>query len=469
MKLIYLIAYAVIMCLIAAWTFRKKFNPIYRSLWTLYAISAVFCVICKIYQHTLVGSGIMQTMWYDLTDTTLKAYILLVMCTIIAFEPLREFDKDNQLAQFGKERKTKNFFVVYSVAYLSFAAIFILLSIDNIWGAMNTSDYGELRASLANGENEMSAELATNAVANICYKLCFQFKYLSVFIAFGSLKEKTNKLLAAMVLIVTFFIVYITNAVIAGRGSFMIFTFATFLIGLCFFKYFSKADRRKVVIGGAVAAGLVLGYFFAVSMSRVAAVGIGNATSLLFGNLAFYMGHGPIEFSKITGSLTDFAYGKTIIGRMISHYFGTSYSWETIANQIGYPDIGPVYNTYLGYLYTDFGSLGCVLFTFGWAYLIYDIVKKRPRNISTFFLFTYYLNYYATGTFVIGRLEYVRVVTTIIIFFLIRVIERSPELRRLFTIRIHVTARTNSSTKNTSNLEVPNSTALFHTDRMRKM
>lgn len=444
MKLTYLVFYAVIMCLIAVWTFRKKYNPIYRSLWALYAISAVFCVICKVNQRTLVGGGIMQTLWYDLSDTTLKAYILLIICTIIAFEPLREFDYANQLADFGQDRKMRNFFTVYSVIYLSFAVIFVFSSLGNILGAMHTSDYGALRVSLANGENEMSAELASNAIANICFKLCFQFKYLSVFIAFGSLKEKTNKLLSALVLVVTFFIVYISNAVMAGRGSFIIFAFATFLIGLCFYKYLSKSARRKVMIGGAVAAVFVLGYFFAVSMSRVEAVGIGNATSLLYGNLAFYIGHGPIEFSKITGSLTDFAYGKTIIGRMISHYFGTNYSWEAIANQIGYPNIGAVYNTYLGYLYTDFGSIGCILFTSGWSYFIHQVVKRRPKNISTFFLFTYYLHFYATGSFVIGRLEYVRVVTTIIIYLLIRLIERSPELRRIFTIGMRFKSKAHS-------------------------
>ena len=312
MKLLYLIIYAVVMCIIAVRTYIKKYNPIYCSLWTLYAISAVFCVVCKLNQNTLVGGGRMQTVWYDLSDTTFGAYILLVICTIIAFEPVRKFDYGNQLADFGKEKKTQNFFKIYSIIYIVLAAIFILCSLNNIIRIMHIKDYGELRASLANGENEMSAELATNFIANICYKLCFQFKYLSVFVAFGSLKERCNRFLSAIVLILSFFIVYITNAVLAGRGSFMIFAFATFLIGLCFFKYLSKSGKRKVIIAGCVGAFAVLSYFFAVSMSRVVAVGIGNATSLLWGNLAFYLGHGPIEFSKITGSLTDFAYGQLL-------------------------------------------------------------------------------------------------------------------------------------------------------------
>ena len=126
---------------------------------------------------------------------------------------------------------------------------------------------------------------------------------------------------------------------------------------------------------------------------------------------------------------------------MISHYFGTSYRWPAIANDIGYPPIGAVYNTYLGYLYTDFGSIGCILYTAAWSFLVYSVMKKRPLKISSIFLFAYYLHYYATGNFVIGRLEYVRVVTTIIIYLVIRVIERSPLVRRLFTAKLVVGKR----------------------------
>ncbi len=444
MKFGYLVFYAAASSIITIRAFIKKYNPIYCALWTEFSLSAIFCVICKVYQVAMLGNGIMQGVWYDLSDTTLKAYILLLICNFIAFEPLREFDAGNRLREFGKSKELKNFFTVYSVIYLLMAAFFILTSLNNIMNVMRTSDFGELRSSLANSENEMSAELAGNFIANICYKLCFQFKGLSIFVAFGSFKEKTNRALSSILLLTTFFLVYVSNAVIAGRGSFMIFTFSSLLIGLCFYKYLSKGTRRKVIIGGIVLLGVVLSYFFAVSISRVV-TGRGNANLQLFGNLAFYMGHGPIEFSKITGSLDHFAYGKTILGRMVSHYFGTSYSWPSIASEIGYPGIGAVYNTYLGYLYTDFGSIGCILYTAGWSYLVYKVMKRRPLNISSVFLFSYYLHYYATGNFVIGRLEYVRVLTTILIYMVIRVIESSPEVRRFFTAKLVFGKRINTT------------------------
>jgi len=434
----YLVFYAIASCLITVCVYIKKYNPIYCALWTEFAVSSVFCVIVKMYQVELLGEGKMQGVWYDLSDTTLKAYILLIICNFIAFEPLRLFDIGNRFDYFGKSRKMRNFFKTFSLIYLILALFFIVTSIGTISAAMHNTDYGSLRNSLANAENEQSAQVAGNFVANICFKICYQFKGISIFVAFGSFKEKCNRILSVPLLLVTFFVVYISNAVLAGRGSFLIFTFTCFLIALCFFKYLSKETRRRVVIGGIVVLSFVMSYFFAVTISRVVVAGRGSISYQLIGNAAFYIGHGPIEFSKITGSISDFGYGRVIISRIISHYLGTGYSWPTVAAEIGYPDIGAVYNTYLGYLYTDFGSIGCIIYTSAWACLLHRVLKRRPLNISTLFLFAYYLHYYVTGNFVVGRAEYIRVLTTIVIFLIIRVIEKSPEVRRFFTSNITV-------------------------------
>ena len=441
MQISYLIFYAVTVCFITVRAFVKRRSPVYCALWSEYAVSAVFCVLCVMFRRTMVGSGQMLQVWYDLSDTTLMGYILLIVCTLIAFEPFKNFDRGNQLDVFGKRQETRNFFTIYTILYLAAAAVFILLSVRNIISIMNISDYGDLRMSMSNSENEMAVQVTSNPVANICYKMCFQFKGLSVFIAFGSLKERTNRVMSVILLAVTFFIVYITNASVAGRGSFMIFAFSTIIIGMTFLRYLPKAARVKVIVGAAILVTLVISYFIAVSVSRIATLSSRQRSNALLNNIAFYLGHGPIEFSKITGSLTDFAYGQTIFGRMISHYTGAPYSWSDIAHNIGYPPIGAVYNTYLGYLYTDFGAVGCLLFTSAWSYFVYHIMKKRPFHISTIFVFTYYLHYYATGNFVTGRLEYVRVVTTVLIYLLIRLIERMPNVRRWFTMKIRVDAK----------------------------
>ena len=431
-KLIYLILYAVAVCCITIRAYLKNENLIYRALWTMFAVSAVFSVICKVDQGTFVGFGAAHNSWYDLSNTTWWGYGLIILCNLIAFKPLKAFNKHDELQRFGEEPRMQNFFVTFAYIYLLLSFLYIVTSIGIIHGVMGISDYGVLRASLFNNaENEGGAAMANNFVSNVAFKLCLRFRFLSIFVAFAMIKEKVKVPLACMLIADTFFLYYLNCAATAARGGLLIFVFITGVIGLIFYPYLSKANKRRVFIGGMVILGIVFVFFMAVTLSRLATdTGGGN---LLLRNVSFYLGHAPIEFSKITGSLTEFAWGKTIWGRLASHFFGTSYNWSAIATQIGFPPIGALFVTYLGYMYTDFGAIGCIAFVSLWMLFTYDILRKRPNKISTIFFFLYYLSFYVSGNFTVGRLEFAAVVTTFALYFMIRLIERAPALRRIFT------------------------------------
>lgn len=428
MELFYLICYAVITCVITIRSFIKKKNIIYCALWCEYAVSAVFCVLCKVYQAELVGFGIMHNKWYDLSDTTWWGYLLIIVCNLIAFKPFELFDYDSSLGNMGKRKGAKQYTRIYAYIYILLALIFVLLSFSNIKNILGTSDLGTLRSSLyGNSDNESTLVITNNFIANVCYKLCTQFKYMSIFVALLMFKERYHVKTAICLLATTFGIYYIYASANAARGGLLIFVFCSFLMVLTFFKYMSPSSKRKLIVLSAVCGGVVLSFFLAVTLSRVASdTGGGN---LLLRNISFYLGHGPIEFSKITGSLEDFAYGKTIIGRLLNHYFGTAYSWENIQLEIGYPDIGPVFVTYLGYIYTDFGIFSCIGFTWLWSYFMCRLLKKRRLRISTIFIFLYYLSFYVTGNFAVGRLEYAGLITAHIISFSIRCIEDTLYIR----------------------------------------
>ena len=250
---------------------------------------------------------------------------------------------------------------------------------------------------------------------------------MSIFIALTMMKERNHTGLAISLVGTTFIVYYIYASANAARGGLLIFVFCVFLIVLSFYKYMSSGTKRKLVIICSVGAAVVISFFLAVTASRVATdTGGGN---LLLSNVSFYLGHGPIEFSKITGSLKDFAYGRTIIGRILEHYIGINYSWENIQSMIGYPDIGPVFITYLGYIYTDFGIVSCLAFTSLWSYFMCSLLKKKKLRMSTIFIFMYYLSFYVTGNFAVGRLEYVGMITAHIIALFIRLVEDQISLR----------------------------------------
>lgn len=428
MKLVYLICYAVLTCMIAIRSIFKKKNIIYCALWVEYALSAVFCVLCKLYQAELVGFGHWHNKWYDLSDTTWWGYLLIIVCNFIAFKPFEIFDYNLSMGNVGKKKKSKQYMKYYSYIYILLAIIFIILSFNSIKSILGTSDLGALRSSLyGNSDNESTLVITNNFIANICYKLCTLFKYMSVFVALLMFKEKYHIKTAISLLVTTFLIYYIYASANAARGGLLIFVFCSFLIVYTFFKYMSKNSKKKLLILSAICIGIVASFFLAVTTSRIATdTGGGN---LLLRNVSFYLGHGPIEFSKVTGSLHDFAYGKTIIGRIVSHYFGTPYSWEKIQAEIGYPNLGPVFITYLGYIYTDFGIVSCIGFTALWSYFMYRCLKKSTMHISTIFIFLYYLNFYVTGNFAVGRLEYVGMITAHIIALIIRLFEDTISIR----------------------------------------
>lgn len=438
MQLIYLVGYAVIMCFLAVRSFQFKKNKVHFLIMAAYAFTGVMCVICKIYQTTLLANNSFVALWYDISETTWWGYATLIICTFIALKPLEYFDKDNQIKKFGEKTGTRNFFVNFSIVYILVALLFLLLAFREVIQVLNVSDYGTLRNSLySNSENEETGALAVNFVANICLKLCTEFKLLAVFVSLGMLKEKIKSALAISLLGISFFLYFIECSAQAARGGLLIYLFCVFLIAISFYKYLSVNTKRKVRIAAIVLACAVLTFFVAVTTSRLI-VDNNTRENAFLGNILFYLGHAPLEFSRITGSLTKFAYGRTTVGRLISHYFGTDYSWALISSEIGYPNISALFVTYLGFLYTDFGVLGCIVYTSVLSFAMYQLIKKRPNHISTLYFVTYYINFYVKGIFTVGRLEYASLVTTTLVYSIMRLIERSPDIRRFFTARFVV-------------------------------
>ena len=146
MGLFYLICYAVVTCLITIHAFKKKKSIIYRALWCEYAVSAIFCVLCKLYQGTLVGYGVLHNKWYDLSDTTWWGYALLIICNLIAFKPFQLFDHDNSLMAVGERRNAKKYMKYYAYIYIALVMIFVVISISNIRSILLNNDYGALRS-----------------------------------------------------------------------------------------------------------------------------------------------------------------------------------------------------------------------------------------------------------------------------------------------------------------------------------
>ena len=425
--------YATVLLFITINGFRKKKNWIYCLLWTLYASSGVFCCVAEKTYNLNNTAGRMQRIWYDLSDTTLYGYALIIICTYIAFIPLKKFDDKNSLQYFGKSGYSKQVMRLFSYIYIFAALFFLLLSYKDVIRILNINDFGTLRSTLyGNSENESTLVVTNNFIASLCLKICLQFKWLSIFISFALIKEKKTKL-AITLLGLTFFVYLVNSSANASRGGMAVFLFCAILIFTFFTKYLTEKNKKSIKKIALILMGITIAFFLSVSVSRFASTSSSNSSrvNLIISNLVFYLGHGPIEFSKITGSLKHFAYGGVILGRLSKHYFGTPYSWTDIQSKIGYPNIGAVFNTYLGYLYTDFGAIGCLTFVGLWSCFMTRVLRNRPNNLSTIYMFLYYISYYVSGNFAVGRLEYAALITTFTGYFILRIIERTRKSRKL--------------------------------------
>lgn len=414
MKELYIVIYNILTWGFVIYSIRRRKGKVYTILWMLSAISALFCLLSIIFQSYLIGNSATKQFWYDLSDTTLWGYLLIVLCNYIAFKPFSIIEKRQILTNFGKSNLEKSYMKFFAYGYLLLAFLFILLSFRNIISAFQVSDYGALRTSLyANSDNESTFVMTTNVFANICFKMCLQLKFVSVFVAIIMFKENYKRFLSILLAGVTFFIYFAYASGNAARGGILVFAMITGLILIMVLDSFSKSAKRKIIILVGILGALVVSFFITVSVSRVATDLSGG--NLLLKNFVFYLGHGPIEFSRLTGSLNDLAYGKVIIGRLLNHYFGMPYSWEAIQLEIGYPSIGPLFITYLGFLYVDFGIIGCVGFVSIWSILTIKLLKKGRFRLSTAYMFLYYMYYFVQGTFSVGRLEYAALITTTVI------------------------------------------------------
>lgn len=406
----YLWLYTLLTVLTCVMSFVKRNSLIYRLIWLEYSVIAVCTLLCVLFQTELLGHAGLLDYWYSLDRTTLQGYLLLFACTWLALRPLASFGSGRELVTFGKSETEKQLFLAFTIIYLLAAVAFVALSMSSVKAALSTSDYGSLRSDLYSGtDNESSLVLATNPIASLAFKFCNLFKYIGIVIAFGMMKEKFHPVLAIGLIFTIFGIYYIYASANAARGGLMVFCFCAVILASLLYGFLSPGYRKRIMVGACALGGLVFSIVAAITISRFADDGGGG--NAIVRNVMFYLGHAPIEFSTITGSVSKYGGGEVILGRLFAHWFGAPYSWEAVSLRIGFPQFGPLFITYLGYLFSDFGYIGCLLFATIWAAFLSALLKNSPCRLSTLVLLGYYISFYVTGAFTLGRLEFASLVT----------------------------------------------------------
>lgn len=424
MGLIYLYTYAIIIAIILLRAIKRKKSSTYILMWSCYFVSAVFCVLCKTFQDTLVGRGILHDEWYNLSDTTLRGYILIIICNLIAFKPFERYNSNQFIDKYGNRKGDNIILLTFSYLFIALFFVYLITSVGVIKSTFSITDFGALRNNLYGNElHQSTAVFSNNLIGNICYKICWLFRLLAVFVGLILLK-KGKRRLGFLVLLCDFMLVFINSNINAARGGLLVFLFCAFLFSIPILRKMPKKVKRFLLIAVSVIAIVVVGYIIEVTLSRTADNTSGG--NMLLKNAFFYLGHGPIIFSKLTGSLKELGLGKVVFLRLVSHFFGINYNVSSVMSEIGYPSpLNNLFYTYLGPIYMDFGSLGCIAFFSVWAYFVNRLLKEQRIRLSTVYVFSYYMFFFVLGVFVVGSLEFASLVTNTCVAILLRLIENT--------------------------------------------
>lgn len=422
MEIIYLYIYAILQAVIIAHAIRHKKSKMYIFIWTCYFVSAVFCILCKTFQDTLVGRGGLHDEWYNLSDTTLWGYLLIIICNLVAFKPFERYTTHKFIDNYGK--RSGDYLILKYTAYgfLFLFFLYLATSANVIVGAFAINDYGALRNALFNNvSHESTAVMSANVIGRLCFKVCWNLKLIVVFCGFVLISKK-KKALGFLLLACDFALVIIQSQINASRGGLLIFLFCALLCAIPIIEQLPKNIKRYLFILACGLAALVVSFILAVSISRLADNTSGG--NLLLQNISFYLGHGPIIFSKLTGTLEKLGFGEVIFSRLGNHFF--EFPYRSVSEIVGYPKaLNNLFYTYLGPTYMDFGTLGSIVFYAFWARAITHIMKESRVRLSTVYMFSYYVYFFVSGVFVISPLEFAALITTLLVGILFRLIENT--------------------------------------------
>lgn len=422
--LVFLYIYTIIIAIILARAIKQKKSSTYIFMWTCYFVSAVFCVLCKTFQDTLVGHGRLHDEWYNLSDTTLYGYLLIILCNLISFKPFENYTSNKFIEKYGNRKGDNIILLSFSYLFVIFFMVYIFTSLNVIKSAFSVTDFGALRNKLYGNElHQSTAIISPNFIGETCFKICWTFRLLAVFVSF-ILLQKGKRRLGLLTLFCDFWLVFIYSNVNAARGGLLIFLFCSFLFSIPVLKKMPKKVKKILFILVCCLAIVVVSFVVEVTLSRTADNTSGG--NMLLKNASFYLGHGPIIFSKLTGSLKEFGLGKVVFLRIASHFFGFTYDVSSVMSEIGYPaPLTNLFYTYLGPIYMDFGSIGCILFFSLWSFFVNRLMKERRIRLSTVYVFSYYMYFFVLGTFVVGALEFASLVTNTCVAILLRLIENT--------------------------------------------
>ena len=220
--------------------------------------------------------------------------------------------------------------------------------------------------------------------------------------------EKSSVIyIIACCLILAASVTQIFNAIISTSRS-MIFELIILLpaMYLFFCRQIDKKINQIINILFVVIFFFALYFFIDVTISRFESRGT-------YDSVISHFGQAPIVFNtQMYGQLDHFLWGEYTLGKLFEN------AGIVPASIGGLWDVR--FYTFVGWLYVDWGGLGVVFFGVLLGLFFFFFIKKRKYDVSDLFLLFSYYTFLLKGVFVIGRSYIITIVSTVVIYLLLK-------------------------------------------------
>lgn len=364
-------------------------NIMGKILMTWYTCISVFSIVA-------VKTGLIPS-----SNVTLFPYLFLIMTYTIVFSPF--FSKSQG---FDVER----LYFHINKKYIMFAAIYIVTA------AIAIHYYVPLILQLAQSgtwyENRNALYLGTFTYSYTWYEyyaLIFSgyLRLLALIVGFAIIRFGRRTLIG-MLTIITAFVSGILNAMYtSSRGAIINIVLITVVLYLFFYRNIEKNKRRFITILMLLGCVAIIPYLIDVTVARFSSGGS-------LDSLINYLGHAPVVFNSGVSPITKHMYGEFAFGNL----FGDKEFYPSIIGGTW----GTGFYTFVGWLFIDWGWIGTIVVAVIVTLILNHIIRKEKYSISNVYIIFFVYYTLLQGVFVIGRDYCYNIVTSLIIYFVVKII-----------------------------------------------
>ena len=387
--MLFSVVYCLLLLISTIYCIAKKKNPLICILFGFYTGSALFSII-----------GIVKGI-YKGVNITFFPFILLFVAYLLFFYPFYTtlFPKSDQM-----QIEIKKAYYVFAIIYIVLSAIAIYAYIPSVRSLLQSGNWAINRRMLYSNQLEFPDSGRIQHFANL---FVGYFGILALVLGFLMFRDsRTRKI--GIVLLASYALKVACSAIYtSSRGTITELGMLFIALYLFFYKDMGKFTKRFIAVIIVAAIISIVPFIIDVTVDRFT-TGESATNSVIR-----YLGIPPLAFNYGVFPIKKLMFGEYAFGQLFGHNSFNSYEIGGLW--------GSSFYTFVGWIYIDWGTIGVIVW--GVVSLLFwnKYLRREVWRVSDLFLIISFYKMLLDGVFVIGRSQCYTIISTIIIYFLIRI------------------------------------------------